>query len=94
MHVSGHLGQFTGREQEGHQDHDEDVRVGPLSSPWARRCGPKDAAIAGDLAVVAKLPAAQTSDTLSDKDNPAGRRAVGHAGGAAADRHSRGDARR
>lgn len=70
VHVSGHLEQFAGRELEGHHDHDEDVRVGPLSSPLGETLRPKDAAIAGDLAVVAKLPAAQTSDTLSDKDNP------------------------
>ncbi len=70
VHVSGHLEQFTGRELEGHRDHDEDVRIGPLSSPLGDALRPKDTAIAGDLVVVAKLPTAQTSDTLSDKDDP------------------------
>ncbi len=69
-HVSGHLEKFAGHEIEGHQDHDEDVRIGPLSSPLGDALRPKDAAIAGDLALVAKLPEAKTSDTLSDKDNP------------------------
>ncbi|GAB94794.1 elongation factor G [Kineosphaera limosa] len=70
VHVSGHLGSFVGHEVEGHEDHDEQVRVGPLSSPLGSELRPKDAAIAGDLAVVAKLGAAQTSDTVSDKDDP------------------------
>ena len=43
---------------------------------WATALRPKNEAIAGDLVVVAKLPAAQTSDTLSTR-TPAGRRAVG-----------------
>lgn len=70
VHLAGHLGQFTGREVEGHQDHDEDVRVGPLNSPLGESLRPKDSAIAGDICLVAKLPTAQTSDTLSDKDSP------------------------
>ncbi len=70
VHLSGHLAQFTGHDIEGHQDHDEEVRVGPLSSPLGETLRPQDSAIAGDIVVVAKLPAAQTSDTLSDKDQP------------------------
>ncbi|HYO86626.1 MAG TPA: elongation factor G-like protein EF-G2 [Dermatophilaceae bacterium] len=70
VHVSGHLAHFAGHDIERHQDHDEEVRVGPLSSPLGDTLRPKDAALAGDLVVVAKLPSAQTSDTLSDKDNP------------------------
>lgn len=70
VHVSGHLGSFLGHEVEGHADHDEDVRVGPLSSPLGQELRPKDAAVAGDLAVVAKLGAAATSDTVSEKDAP------------------------
>ena len=46
------------------------MKVGPLSSPLGDTLRPKDKAIAGDIAVVAKLPTAQTSDTLSDKDTP------------------------
>ncbi len=70
VHVSGHLGALSGHEVEGREDHDEDVRLGPLSSPLGDTLRPKDVAIAGDIAVVGKLPAAQTSDTLSDKENP------------------------
>ncbi|MBW3086315.1 Elongation factor G-like protein [Austwickia sp. TVS 96-490-7B] len=70
IHVSGHMESMSGREIEGHHDHDEDVKVGPLSSPLGDTLRPKESAIAGDLAVVAKLPTAQTSDTLSDKESP------------------------
>ncbi len=70
VHVSGHMESLAGREIEGHHDHDEDVRLGPLSSPLVDTLRPKDEAIAGDIAVVAKLPAARTSDTLSDRDTP------------------------
>ncbi|HET7476007.1 MAG TPA: elongation factor G-like protein EF-G2 [Dermatophilaceae bacterium] len=71
VHVSGHLAGFAGHEIEGHADHDEDERIGPLSSPLVDTLRPKPAAIAGDICVVAKLSRAETTDTLSDKDNPA-----------------------
>ena len=70
VHVSGRLGSFLGHDVEGHADHDAQVRVGPLSSPLGPELRPKDRAIAGDLAVVSKLPAAQTSDTVSSPQNP------------------------
>ncbi|WP_168581415.1 elongation factor G-like protein EF-G2 [Gephyromycinifex aptenodytis] len=70
VHVSGHLGSFTTQDAAEHQDHDEEVRVGPLASPLGDELRPKAKAIAGDLAIVQKLPAAATSDTLSDKDTP------------------------
>ncbi len=70
VHVSGHLGSFLGHDVEGHADHDDDVRVGPLASPLGAELRPKPDAVAGDLAVVTKLPSAQTSDTLSDRDAP------------------------
>ena len=70
VHVSGHLGSFLGREVEGHADHDDDVRVGPLASPLGGDLRPKEQAVAGDIAVVTKLPSALTSDTISDKDEP------------------------
>ncbi|GMA39664.1 elongation factor G-like protein EF-G2 [Mobilicoccus caccae] len=70
VHVSGHLGSFTGAEVAGHPDHDDDVRVGPLASPLGSALRPKDSAIAGELVVVQKLPGAATSDTLSPKENP------------------------
>ena len=36
VHVSGHLAGFAGHDVEGHEDHDEDERIGPLSSPAGR----------------------------------------------------------
>ena len=71
VHVSGHLGQFVGHALEGHRDHDDEERVGPLGSPLADASRPKDAAVAGDLAVVSRLSHAETSDTLSSRERPA-----------------------
>ena len=71
VHVSGHLERFLGRELEGHPAHDQDERVGPLSAPLGEALRGKDVAFAGDIAVVAKLSRAETSDTLSSKDSPA-----------------------
>jgi len=65
VHVSGH-----GRAAHGHQDHDNDERMGALTSPLGKQqrgitqCG------AGDICAVAKLGTAETGDTLSDKDHP------------------------
>jgi elongation factor G len=72
VHVSGHLGQFVGRPLEGHGDHDsDDERVGPLSAPVVDELRAKPFAVAGDVALVAKVGGAETSDTLSGKDKPA-----------------------
>ena len=71
VHVSGHLETFVGREIEGHPGHDNDERVGHLSGPLFDESAPKKRAIAGDIVVVTKLAAAETSDTLSSKDRPA-----------------------
>ena len=72
VHVSGHLSQFAGRPLEGHGDHDsDDERVGPLSAPLGDEMRPKGAAIAGDIALVSKVSGAETTDTLSGKDQPA-----------------------
>ena len=71
VHVSGHLATFLGHEIEGHPEHDDEERVGPLSSPLVDALRPKELAIAGDLVLVAKLSKAETSDTLSAKDRPA-----------------------
>ncbi len=70
VHVSGHLDQFTGREVQGHPAHDDDERVGPLSSPLDEESRTKKVAIAGDLAMIAKFAKAETGDTLSSKDKP------------------------
>ncbi|HEX7462632.1 MAG TPA: elongation factor G-like protein EF-G2 [Dermatophilaceae bacterium] len=70
LHVSGHLDRLSER-LVGHAGHDDDERVGLLSSPLGDVLRPKGVAIAGDLCVVAKLTRAETTDTLSGKDAPA-----------------------
>jgi elongation factor G len=65
VHVSGH-----GRAASGHADHDEDERVGALTSPLGKQQRTVASCQAGDICAVAKLSTAETGDTLSDKDNP------------------------
>jgi elongation factor G len=65
VHVSGH-----GRADRGHADHDEDERVGAITSPLGKQQRPMASCMAGDICAVAKLSTAETGDTLSDKDNP------------------------
>ncbi len=65
VHVSGH-----GREASGHADHDEDERVGAITSPLGKQQRPVASCPAGDICAVAKLATAETGDTLSDKDKP------------------------
>ena len=69
VHVSGHLSSFGGP-QAGHEDHDEDERVGALSSPLGKTLRTVGECVAGDICAVAKLSRAETGDTLSDKDSP------------------------
>ena len=70
VHISGHWGDFTGAEMAGHPDHDDDERIGPLSSPLGDTLRPRGPVIAGDICVIAKLTQAETGDTLSSKDTP------------------------
>ncbi len=65
VHVSGH-----GRADRGHADHDEDERIGALTSPLGKQQRTINQCVAGDICAVAKLTAAETGDTLSDKDKP------------------------
>jgi elongation factor G len=65
VHVSGH-----GRAARGHEDHDNDERVGALTSPLGKLQRPVTQCQAGDICAVAKLSTAETGDTLSDKDRP------------------------
>ena len=65
VHVSGH-----GRAARGHEDHDNDERVGALTSPLGKQQRPVTQCGAGDICAVAKLSTAETGDTLSDKDRP------------------------
>ncbi|NEE03210.1 elongation factor G-like protein EF-G2 [Phytoactinopolyspora halotolerans] len=61
VHVSGHF-----LADRGHEEHDEDERVGTLSSPLGKTQRPVPQARAGDIVAVAKLSRAETGDTLSD----------------------------
>ena len=65
VHVSGH-----GREASGHADHDEDERMGALTSPLGKQQRTIGQCPAGDICAVAKLGTAETGDTLSDKEKP------------------------
>jgi elongation factor G len=65
VHVSGH-----GRAEQGHADHDEDERIGALTSPLGKQQRTIAQCVAGDICAVAKLASAETGDTLSDKERP------------------------
>jgi elongation factor G len=65
LHVSGH-----GRAERGHADHDEDERVGALTSPLGKQQRGIALCAAGDICAVAKLASAETGDTLSEKERP------------------------
>jgi elongation factor G len=65
VHVSGH-----GRIERGHADHDDDERIGALTSPLGKQQRPLASCSAGSICAVAKLSTAETGDTLSDKDRP------------------------
>jgi len=65
VHVSGH-----GRADQGHADHDQDERIGALTSPLGKLQRTISQCTAGDICAVAKLASAETGDTLSDKERP------------------------
>jgi elongation factor G len=65
VHVSGH-----GRAARGHADHDDDERIGALTSPLGKQQRAVTSCSAGDICAVAKLGTAETGDTLSDKERP------------------------
>jgi elongation factor G len=65
VHVSGH-----GRAARGHPDHDDDERVGALTSPLGKHQRPVTAIPAGAVCAVAKLSTAETGDTLSSPEQP------------------------
>ncbi|MCX4413505.1 elongation factor G-like protein EF-G2 [[Kitasatospora] papulosa] len=68
VHVCGHgLGDPGGRTR---PDHETEVRVGALSSPFGKQQRPLDSCAAGDLACVSKLGGAETGDTLSENGEP------------------------
>jgi elongation factor G len=65
VHVSGH-----GMADRGHADHDNDERVGGLSTPLGKQQRPATLCVAGDICAVAKLGTAEAGDTLSDPARP------------------------
>ena len=72
VHISGHLAQFTGdsRDEAWHAGHDEDARVGTISTMLGGKLTQVAKAVAGDIVAVAQLGAAETGDTLSDPESP------------------------
>lgn len=65
VHVSGH-----GRAGRGHEDHDDDERIGALASPLGKQQRPLAECPAGNICAVAKLSTAETGDTLSSRERP------------------------
>ncbi len=69
VHVSGHFSSFFG-EGSGHEDHDEDERIGALSYAFGRSQVPTSRVVAGDLCAIGRLTRAETGDTLSSPESP------------------------
>ncbi len=69
VHVSGHFSSFFGAES-GHEDHDEDEKVGALTHPFGKTQVPASQVVAGDVAAIARLTRAETGDTLSSVEDP------------------------
>jgi elongation factor G len=69
VHVSGHFSSFFG-ESGGHEDHDEDERIGVLAHPFGVQNVPAARVVAGDIATIGRLSRAETGDTLSSVDKP------------------------
>jgi len=69
IHVSGHAASLQGAER-GHSDHDLEERVGTVASPLGAKLRGLKVLRAGDIGSVTKLTRAETSDTLSAKENP------------------------
>jgi elongation factor G len=65
VHVSGHF-----LADRGHAEHDEDERIGALTSPLGKTQRTVKHAVAGDICAVAKLTHAETGDTLSSHNEP------------------------
>jgi elongation factor G len=73
VHVSGHFTSFFGEHNgasHGHEDHDEDERIGALSFPLGKIQRPAGTVVAGDMCAIGRLTRAETGDTLSDKSDP------------------------
>lgn len=69
VHVSGHFASFFGADS-GHEDHDEDERIGALAHPFGRQQVPAGRVVAGDICAIGRLTRAETGDTLSSPEDP------------------------
>lgn len=69
VHVSGHFTSFFGADT-GHEDHDEDERLGTLAHPFGRAQVTASRIVAGDIGAVGRLTRAETGDTLSSVEEP------------------------
>jgi elongation factor G len=69
VHVSGHFTSFFS-DVSGHEDHDEDEKIGSLSYPFGGTHVSATAVVAGDLCAIGKLSRAETGDTLSSIGEP------------------------
>ncbi|HEX4686848.1 MAG TPA: elongation factor G-like protein EF-G2 [Nocardioides sp.] len=69
VHVSGHFTSFFS-DSSGHEDHDEDEKIGSLSYAFGGTHVPATAVVAGDLCAIGKLSRAETGDTLSSIGEP------------------------
>jgi elongation factor G len=69
VHVSGHFTSFYS-DAGGHEDHDEDEKIGSLSYAFGGTHVPATAVVAGDLCAIGKLSRAETGDTLSSIGEP------------------------
>jgi elongation factor G len=69
VHVSGHFTSFFGADA-GHEDHDEDEKIGSLTHPFGRSQVPATRVVAGDICAIGRLSRAETGDTLSTVDDP------------------------
>jgi elongation factor G len=65
VHIGGH-----GLADRGHQDHDDDERVTHLQSPMGATLRPVALCVAGDICALTRLTAAETGDTVSDRESP------------------------
>ncbi len=70
VHVSGHRSRVTGREDLAHPDHDNEERIGQIQAAVGTELKARTSAIAGEIVMLPKLGTAETSDTLTGKDQP------------------------
>ena len=86
VHVSGHFSAFFA-DDAGHEDHDEDERIGALAHPFGQHQVPAARVVAGDIGLIGRLSRAETGDTLSSPEKPLRAQALDDADGAAAGGH-------